>query len=49
MKTRLPVLPERKGFSTVNKPWFFDELCCFGRHSECLYIVIHLKLGLIVY
>ena len=21
MKTRLPVLPERKDFSTVNKPW----------------------------
>ena len=23
MKTRLPVLPERKDFSTVNKPCFF--------------------------
>ena len=31
MKTRLPVLPERKYFSTVNKPWLnynlFEMIC----------------------
>ena len=29
MKTRLPVLPERKDFSTVNKPCPFQDISIF--------------------